>query len=89
MAKTAPAPGALFDGGGFRLYDNRIEIDKRGLLGGVKRTDIAYYSDITSAKSSHKMLILARTGIKTNIFLQFKKKSQAQEALNIINSHKA
>lgn len=89
MAKFQPAPGALYEGDGFRLYDNRIEIDKKGLFGGVKRTDIIYYSDITSAKASKKQLFFTRTGMKTNIILEFKKKEFAQEALNIINSHKS
>jgi hypothetical protein len=81
--------GVLFDGGEFRLYDNRIEIDKHGFFGGVKRVDIVYYSDITSAEVRRKQLFFTRTGVKTNIILQFKKKDQAQQALGIINSHKA
>lgn len=87
--KFIPAPGVLYDGGGFRLYGNRIEIDRTGFFGGVKRTDIVYYSDITSAMVSCKELFFTRTGLKTNVTLRFKKHEQAQEALDIINGHKA
>lgn len=86
--KFTPAPGALYDGGLFRIYDNRLEIDKIGFFGGVKGIDVIYYSDITSIQASRKQLIISRTGWKTSI-LDFKKQEQVQQALNIINANKA
>lgn len=70
--KFTPAPDALYDGGRFRVYGNRIEIDRLGFFGGVKGVDVVYYSDITSVQASRKQLVISRTGWKTNI-LDFKK----------------
>ena len=86
--KFTPAPGALYDGGSFRIYDNRIEIDKIGFFGGVKGIDVIYYSDIISIQASRRQLIISRSGWKTSI-LDFKKQEQVQQALNIINTYKA
>lgn len=86
--KFTPTPGALYDGGSFRIYGNRIEIDKIGFFGGVKGIDVVYYSDITSIQASRKQLIISRSGWKTSI-LDFKKQEQVQQALNIINTYKA
>lgn len=85
--KFTPAPDALYDGGRFRVYGNRIEIDRLGFFGGVKGVDVVYYSDITSVQASRKQLVISRTGWKTNI-PDFKKQEQVQEVLDIINTHK-
>ncbi|MCH9276406.1 hypothetical protein JS533_009025 [Bifidobacterium amazonense] len=89
MAKITPAPGALFDGGNFRLYDNRIEINKYGLLGGLKGFGVVYYSDVAGVTVKGKYMTVKKAAMKNAILLQFKKKEQAQEALNIINANKA
>ncbi|KFI49921.1 hypothetical protein [Bifidobacterium biavatii] len=89
MAKLTPAPGALFDAGNFRLYDNRIEINKYGLLGGLKGFDVIYYSDIASIKAGKKELQINRNNLKGRVTLEFKKKEQTQAALAIINGNKA
>ncbi|MBT1175447.1 hypothetical protein JS530_08060 [Bifidobacterium sp. LC6] len=78
----------LFDGGRFRLYENRVEEDRIGWLGRVKRTDVTYYSDITATRLSGRMLILTRSGLRTNVVLQFKRKEHARLALDIINAHR-
>lgn len=76
------------DCGNFRLYGNRIEMYKRGLFGGIKHTDAIFYSDITSARAKKKELFFTRTGVKTNIVLNFKTKEQTAQAYAIIMSHK-
>lgn len=88
MAKYAPAPGALFDGGEFRLYDNHIEINKRGFLGGIKGVDVVYYSDIAGATVKGKLMTVRKAAMKNAVLLQLKRKEQAQEALAIINDNK-
>ena len=89
MAKITPAPGALFDGGHFRLYDNRLEIDRYGFFGGLKGFDVIYYSDVAGATLKGKNLFVKKAAMKNAIMLQFKKKDQAWQALDIINSNKA
>ena len=86
--KSKPALGPLYDGGLFRAYDNRIEIDRLGFFGGVKRTGIVYYNDVTGVQASRKRLIISRTGWNTSV-LDFKDQEQMRKVLNIINSHKA
>lgn len=88
MARFTPTPGALYDGGEFRLYDNRIEINKRGFLGGIKGVDVVYYSDIAGVTVTGKMMTVRKAAMKNAVLLQFKKKEQAQEALAIINGNK-
>lgn len=75
----------LFDGGRFRLYDNRLEAD-RGIF--FRKTDVIYYSDIAGIKAKRKQLEIKKAAMKNVFTLYFKKKSQTQEALAIINSHK-
>lgn len=89
MAKITPAPGALFDGGTFRLYDNRLEVNKYGLFGGLKGFDVIYYSDVAGVTIKGKNLLVKKAAMKNAILLQFKKKDLAQQALTIINSNKA
>ena len=76
--KFTPAPDALYDGGRFRVYGNRIEIDRLGFFGGVKGVDVVYYGDITSVQASRKQRVIARTGWKTNI-LDFKNRSRSRK----------
>lgn len=89
MAKLIPAPGALLDAGNFRLYVNRIEINKYGLFGGLKGFDVIYYSDVVGVSLRGKTMTIKKAAMKNAILLQFKKKDQAQQALNIINENKA
>ncbi|PLS30823.1 hypothetical protein Uis1B_1405 [Bifidobacterium margollesii] len=78
-----PDPDAvLLDGGTFRLYSNRIEED-RGLF--LRSTDVTYYSDVTSAQLSGRLLTVSRNGTRRVVVLQFRRKEQARIALHIIN----
>lgn len=89
MAKLTPAPGALLDAGDFRLYDNRIEINRYGLFGGLKGFDVIYYSDVAGVTLKGKNLFVKKAAMKNAVMLQLKKKEQAQQALAIINGNKA
>lgn len=75
----------LFDGGSFRLYDNRLEVTRGWLF---KRIDVIYYSDIAGINATKKQLVIKKAAMKNAVILQFRKKEQTQEALSIINSHK-
>jgi hypothetical protein len=78
----------LLDCGEMRLYGNRIEMDQKSIFGRVKRVDVVFYSDITSARAKKKELFFTRTGMKTNVILNFKDKKSAASAYEIIMSHK-
>ena len=77
----------LFDGGTFRIYDNRVEVDKISIFGRVKSTEVAYARDLQRATLNWKTIVITRGGLKTNLVLQFKKKAQAREAFTILNQH--
>ncbi|MBW3092628.1 hypothetical protein KIH79_06640 [Bifidobacterium sp. 82T10] len=86
---TPTTPEVLFDAGNFRLYRNRIEIDRHGLFGRITRTDIIYYNDITGVQATGKTIRLYRSGLKPNITIRLRNKPDAQAALAIINGNKA
>lgn len=88
MAKIKPAPGALCDAGNFRLYSNRLEINKYGLFGGLKGFDVIYYSDVAGVTVKGKIMTVRKAAMKNAVTLTFRKKEQAQAALAIINENK-
>lgn len=86
-AQAVSSDPSLFDGGSFRIYDNRIEVDKLGLFGRVKSTEVAYAQDLQRATLRGKMIVVTRGGLKTNLVLEFKKKDQAKQAFSILNQY--
>ncbi|KAB7790662.1 hypothetical protein [Bifidobacterium leontopitheci] len=89
MRKADIASETLLDCGGFRFYDNHIEIDKHGFFGGFKGVDVIYYSDIAGISVRGSIMDVKKAAMKNVIMLRFRNRKQAQEGLSIINTHKA
>lgn len=69
---------------GVRLYHNRVELDRRGVLGTSTRT--IYLHDIAEMRYSRGKSAILVTKMRTCVAIEFSKKLAAQQFVNALNS---
>lgn len=67
-----------------RIYPNRIEVLKKGALGG-KHTEIVYLKDITGVNRVKGRDVFLRNRLLTACTFSLSSRAKAQEFVNVLN----